>query len=282
MIRKSRGVVAVAAGLLLSQTLACAIGGSAPKALPQKSAAFMEMVFVPGGCFQMGSAADGPGGPEEKPQHEVCVDDFYIGKHEVTQGQWSAVMGSNPSAHKDCGTDCPVEMVSWNDAQEFISKLNGRSTAEERSKGQYRLPTEAEWEYAARSRGQPAAFSPLDDGASNDDEAAVAAASAAWYVHNTTGPRPVGTKAPSELGLHDMSGNVWEWTNDWWDATYYSKSPRNNPPGPSSGDRRVLRGGGFENEAFELRASYRNYLPPDFRSGAKGLRLLRSATAQAR
>lgn len=117
----------------------------------------IELVFVDGGCYLMGDTF-GDGGANEKPVHEVCVDDFYIGKYEVTQGQWQAVMGSNPSFFKGCGTNCPVEQVSWDDAQEFISKLNSRSES-----NKYRLPTEAEWEYAARSRGKSEKYSGSND-----------------------------------------------------------------------------------------------------------------------
>jgi formylglycine-generating enzyme required for sulfatase activity len=238
----------------------------------QEPTAGIEMVHVKGGCYPMGTAPGTPGGPEEKPAHQVCVDDFHIGKYEVTQGQWTAIMGSNPSHHKSCGGDCPVEMVSWNDVQEFIGRLNGRSGGDKGSPGTYRLPTEAEWEYAARSGGKVERYSGRDDDAG----------SVGWYIRNAQGTHRVGTLAPNGLGIHDMSGNVWEWTSDWYAANYYSSSPRDNPTGPSSGERRVLRGGSFGDEAFDLRACYRNVLPPDYRSSSKGFRLVRTAAARAR
>jgi len=233
----------------------------------------MEMVYVEGGCYRMGNALAG-GPAEEKPAHEVCVDDFHIGRYEVTQGQWRAVMGGLPSTHPNCGDDCPVGMVSWNDVQDFIGRLNRAGGGARAASGTYRLPTEAEWEYAARSGGRDGDA----DGGDVDR--------AAWYFQNSqdagsgrTGVQPVGLKAPNALGIHDMAGNVWEWTNDWYGASYYSSSPRANPTGPGSGTRRVLRGGGYGNSAFDLRASYRNHLPPDHRSDSKGFRLLRTVPA---
>lgn len=165
----------------------------------------MEMIFVKGGCYQMGDTF-GDGAPEEKPVHDVCVSDFYMGKHEVTQGQWKRIMGNNPSSFSGCGDNCPVEHVSWNDAQNFIRRLNSQS-----GKG-YRLPTEAEWEYAARSGGKSEKF------AGGADVNTVA-----WYDGNSSSKaHPAGQKLPNGLGLHDMSGNVWEWCNDWYDGTYYN------------------------------------------------------------
>ncbi|MDP2279759.1 MAG: SUMF1/EgtB/PvdO family nonheme iron enzyme, partial [Nitrospirota bacterium] len=183
----------------------------------------MEIVFVKGGCFQMGDTF-GDGESDEKPVHEVCVDDYYIGKYEVTQGQWKAIMGNNPSHFKDCGDNCPVEQVSWNDVQEFIQKLNEKNNPPsppftKGGKGGFRLPTEAEWEYAARSGGKSERYS-----GGNDID------SVAWYNKNSGGKtHPVGTKQPNGLGIYDMSGNVWEWVNDWYDEFYYKNSPKNNP-----------------------------------------------------
>jgi formylglycine-generating enzyme required for sulfatase activity len=256
-------------GRKLSVLVAC-LGAFACAPVPhfRDTVVGAEMVFVKGGCFEMGSAPGAAGGPEEKPAHEVCVNDFYIGKYEVTQGQWVALMGNNPSANAQCGDTCPVETVSWNDAQDFIAKLNARATGGEVPAGQYRLPTEAEWEYAARSGGKAEKYS----GRSDD------VASIAWYAWDAggKGTHPVGTKAPNGLGVCDMTGNVWEWTGDWYDATYYSRSPRMNPTGPESGDRRVARGGGYGTDLFDLRTSYRNFLPPEYRSSAKGFRLART------
>jgi len=186
----------------------------------------MEMIFVKGGCFQMGDTF-GDGDNHEKPVHEVCVDDFYLGKYEVTQGQWKRIMRNNPSHFSNCGDNCPVEKVSWDDVQDFIRKLNSQSGKN------YRLPTEAEWEYAARSGGKSEQY------AGGNDVNAVA-----WYDGNSVGKtHPAGQKQPNGLGLYDMSGNVWEWCNDWYGSNYYSQSTRNNPEGPSSGTYRVLRAG---------------------------------------
>jgi len=254
--------------LLSSGAVACA---RAPIGPSRDLTPGIELVHVKGGCFLMGTAPGTPGGPEEKPAHEVCVNDFDIGKYEVTQGQWTAVMGSNPSHFKACGSECPVEMVSWNDVEAFLGKLNARSGGQG-APGPYRLPTEAEWEYAARSGGKAEKY------AGHDTDVT----SVGRFNAQGSNLQPVGGLAPNGLGLHDMSGNVWEWTNDWYQATYYALSPRDNPTGPATGDHRVVRGGSFGDEAFDLRTSYRNFLPPDYRSMSKGFRILRPATARSR
>ncbi|HIJ86943.1 MAG TPA: SUMF1/EgtB/PvdO family nonheme iron enzyme [Desulfuromonadales bacterium] len=229
----------------------------------------LEMVNVKGGCYQMGDFA-GMGRQEEKPAHEVCVDDFYMGKYEVTQDQWKKIMGSSPSVNKNCGKNgCPVDTVSWNDVQEYISRLNSRFNEENKIAGKYRLPTEAEWEYAARSGGKSEQYSGSD----------ILVDVACFFEWNGDldyrwSPKPVGTKRPNGLGIYDMTGNVWEWTSDWYGSDYYAVSPKNNPAGPVSGDRRVLRGGGWRNGAFDLRTSYRNFLPPLYRSDSIGFRLV--------
>ncbi|MCL5978219.1 MAG: SUMF1/EgtB/PvdO family nonheme iron enzyme [Nitrospirae bacterium] len=222
----------------------------------------MEFVYVKGGCYQMGDVFGDGHGLDEKPVHEVCVDDYYIGKYEVTQGQWKAIMGNNPSYFKNCGDDCPVEGVSWNDIKDFINRLNNRSGG-----GKYRLPTEAEWEYAARSGGKSEKYS----GGSDVD-------SVAWHNINSGNKKhQVGTKQPNGLGLYDMSGNVSEWVNDWYDSDYYKNSPRNNPVGPNSGSNRVCRGGGWASDPRVLRAAFRvGYLPPGDRGNDLGFRLLRT------
>ncbi|MGA1863410.1 formylglycine-generating enzyme family protein [Deferribacter thermophilus] len=217
----------------------------------------MEFVYVPGGCFQMGDTF-GDGESDEEPVHEVCVDGFYMGKYEVTQGQWEKVMGNNPSYFKSCGDDCPVERVSWNDVQNFINKLK-RQTGKN-----YRLPTEAEWEYACRSGGKKEKYC----GGDNID-------AVAWYYDNSGGKtHPVGQKQPNGLGIYDMSGNVYEWVQDWYDSSYYRSSPKNNPTGPSSGSSRVKRGGSWLNLPRLVRASYRNYGTPGSRDNYIGFRLV--------
>ncbi|MBI3600779.1 MAG: formylglycine-generating enzyme family protein, partial [Nitrospinae bacterium] len=200
----------------------------------------MEIIFIKGGCYQMGDTF-GDGESDEKPIHEVCVDDFYMGKYEVTQKEWQSIMGNNPSYLKNCD-NCPVEQVSWNDVQEYINKLNQKTGKK------YRLPTEAEWEYAARSGGRSEKYS----GGNNID-------SVAWYNSNSNSKtHPVGQKEANGLGLYDMTGNVWEWCQDWYDSDYYRKSPKNNPEGASSGQYRVLRGGSWDEYARYARAAIRS------------------------
>lgn len=216
----------------------------------------------------------GDKGSNEKPVHEVCVDDFYIGKYEVTQGQWKAIMGKNPSLFEDRGDNCPVETVSWNDIQEFINKLNEKTSPSiPLNKGElremYRLPTEAEWEYAARSEGKNEKWA----GTSNESELG----DYAWYNKNSgSKTHPVGQKKPNGLGIYDMSGNVWELVNDWYDSEYYKSSPKNNPQGPNSGKGRVLRGGSWYFGARYMRASSRSNYSPDSRFGGLGFRLART------
>ena len=216
-----------------------------------------QMVFVQGGSFMMGSEL---GWGNVKPVHQVTLRDFYIGKFQVTQAQWKTIMGENPSSF--IGDDLPVECVSWNDVQEFIKKLN------EKTGHKYRLPTEAEWEYAARggqnSRGYKYA------GSNNIDEVA-------WYRNNSgIGTHLVGQKKPNELGLYDMTGNVWEWCQDWYDSGYYKNSPKNNPTGPDSRSDRVIRGGSWICVADVCRVSLRGYYTPDSKYDSLGFRLLRT------
>lgn len=228
----------------------------------------MEFVFVKGGCYQMGDTF-GDGYAEEKPVHEVCVDDFYIGKYEVTQGQWKAVMGNNPSSFSSCGDNCPIENVSWDDAQDFINRLNQKTENNPQApfgKGEFRLPTEAEWEYAAKSGGKSEKYS-----GSNDID------SVAWYSSNSRSKtHPVGQKAANGLGIYDMSGNVREWVSDWYGDKYYGESPKNNPKGPNSGSGRVLRGGSWNDNARSSRTAYRSWGIPDFRVSSFGFRLART------
>jgi|GEM_PF-555864 len=215
----------------------------------------MEFVWVPGGCFQMGS---NDGDSDEKPVHKVCVDGFWIGKYEVTQGQWQRLMGNNPSHFKK-GDDYPVEKVYWNDVQKFIRKLNSHGN------GNFRLPTEAEWEYACRSGGKNEKYS----GGEDVDRVA-------WYMSNSvSSTHRVGTKAPNGLGLYDMSGNVWEWCQHWYGKDYYSQSPRNNPQGPSGGSWRVFRGGSWSGGPRYVRCALRNGRDPGIRRDDLGFRLVR-------
>ena len=252
-------------------TLAHAAGGipaasfsSVPSA--KESITGMELAYVKGGCYQMGDIFDDPDGEsEEKPAHEVCVDNFYLGRHEVTQGEWKSVMGNNPSSDKSCGDECPVDMVSWHDAQDFVRRLNSS-----RGGKTYRLPTEAEWEYAARSGGKREKFS-----GGNDVDAV------AWYNENSGGKsHPVGKKRANGLGIYDMSGSVWEWTNDWYESDYYRHSPRVNPGGPKSGVGRVVRGGCRTGEENNMRTTRRTAYMPDVRKTSLGFRLRMTPTSR--
>lgn len=196
-----------------------------------------KMVWVEGGTFQMGSNS---GESDEKPVHTVTVSGFFMDKYEVTQAEYQRVMGTNPSYFEHC-PDCPVDNVTWYEAVEYAKKVGKR------------LPTEAEWEYAARGGNQSRGY----QYAGSDNLDAVG-----WYDGNSgEKTHPVGQKKPNELGLYDMSGNVWEWCADWYDENYYAKSPTINPQGPSSGSIRVLRGGSGGNLDYFCRVSVRNWVP---------------------
>ena len=215
------------------------------------------MVRVEGGTFTMGATPEQGSDPifGDKPAHQVTLSDFYIGKYEVTQAEWQAVMGTNPSMFK--GNNLPVEYVSWNDCQEFISKLN------ELTHQNFRLPTEAEWEYAARGGNQSQSYK--YSGSNNLDNVG-------WYKENSNyTAHPVGQKRSNELGLYDMSGNVSEWCQDWYGV--YSSASQMNPQGPGSGHRRVSRGGGCFFKARECHLSFRFSFEPDSKGSNFGLRL---------
>ena len=218
------------------------------------------MVYVQGGTFTMGATSEqgSDAWDSEKPSHSVTLSSYMIGQTEVTQALWQAVMGNNPSSFTG-DSRRPVEKVSWNDCQEFLRKLNSIT-------GQnFRLPTEAEWEFAARggvnSRGYKYS------GSNNIGDVV-------WYDDNSgSTTHPVGTKQPNELGIYDMSGNVYEWCSDWYDKNYYSSSPSSNPQGPSSGSNRVLRGGSWYINARNCRVSNRYIISPVNRLSYNGLRL---------
>ncbi len=212
----------------------------------------MRFRLIPAGSFMMGAVpGDMDAADDEKPQHRVEITrQFYMGAHEVTQEQYEAVMGENPSEFM--GFDRPVERVTWHEAVEFCRRL---STTEGVI---YRLPTEAEWEYAARA-GSTTAFFWGDD----VDEAVVYA----WHKYNSFGrSHPVGQMMPNAWDLYDMAGNVSEWCADWFGEDYYRDSPQSDPAGPSSGEARVLRGGSWGYFARNLRSAYRLGSAPDFRS----------------
>jgi formylglycine-generating enzyme required for sulfatase activity len=221
------------------------------------------MVYIKGGCFDMGNIfGDEEAEVGEKPVHTVCVGDFYLGKTEVTQKQWVDIIGHNPSKFKS--GDRPVERVSWNNIQDFIKKLNKATGMN------YRLPTEAEWEYAARSGGGKEKWAGADEESELGEYA--------WYYNNSArdGTHSVAGKEPNGLGLYDMMGNVWEWCSDWYDRGYYENSPAKNPQGPSDGSTRVLRGGGWRSKPVHIRTVDRNDFDPDIKKFANiGFRLAR-------
>ena len=216
-----------------------------------------EMVAVEGGTFTMGATEEQGSDvyDDEKPTHQVTLSSYYIGKTEVTQELWQAVMGSNPSNFS--GTNLPVERVSWNDCHTFVTKLNALTGKN------FRLPTEAEWEYAARGGNKRKGYK--YSGSNTIDDVA-------WYDSNSSSKtHPVATKAPNELGIYDMSGNVYEWCSDWYGS--YSSSAQTNPTGPTSGSLRVGRGGSWHTDARYCRVSYRNYHLPVNSKYYLGLRL---------
>jgi formylglycine-generating enzyme required for sulfatase activity len=216
----------------------------------------MEMIFVEGGTFQMGSFY-GYGEQDERPVHSVTLSAFNIGKYEVTQAQWKAVMGNNPSNFKNCD-ECPIESVSWNDVQDFVRKLNSQTG------NNYRLPTEAEWEYAAKGGKSSKGY--IYSG-SNDLNLV------AWNTGNSGGKtHSVGGKQANELGVFDMTGNVWEYCSDFYgDYNNYSET---NPTGALSDRGRVRRGGGWYYAANYCRVAYRTGHNPSSTYNDSGFRLV--------
>ena len=215
-----------------------------------------KMVKIEGGTFMMGApSSDAEAYSNELPQHCVTLSEYYIAETEVTQALWQAVMGSNPSHFKF--PDRPVEEISWNDCKTFIEKLNQLTDK------QFRLPTEAEWEYAARGGGNSHGYK--FSGSDNVDDVA-------WYTDNCGGEtHAVKTKAANELGLYDMTGNVLEWCSDWMAA--YTADTVSNPQGPAAGFKRVLRGGSLYNDARRLRVTRRSEYNPTFTDYSVGFRL---------
>ena len=269
--KKSRTWIWVAAGIVAVAGIVIAAvnmnEGKEPAPAPKEEIAeaddvltrmYKDMVYVSGGTFTMGATVEQGSDAEddEKPAHQVTLSSFYICKHEVTQEEWEAVMGSNQACWK--GKRLPMESVSWNECQTFISKLDSITGK------RYRMPTEAEWEYAARGGKNSIGYKY----SGNDILEGVA-----WYQDNS-GYRTheVMVKAPNELGLYDMSGNVAEWCDDWYDSEYYANSPNNNPKGPSSGSDHVKRGGCWNNNDVDCRVSYRHVFG-NWRDERIGLRL---------
>ena len=244
--------------LVLSPVVFAQQGQSVPtsRTFTVKGVSF-QMVYVQGGTFDMGSN-DSEADSREQPVHSVTLSDYYIGETEVTQQLWHAVMGSNPSYYTG-NSQRPVEMVSWGECQTFICKLNALTGKN------FRLPTEAEWEYAARGGNKSRGYKYSGNNTLTD---------VAWYYDNASSTTHlVKQKRANELGLYDMSGNVWEWCQDRYGSNYYSQSPSYNPTGPSSGYCRVFRGGGWNYNAMNCRVAYRGSLNPDNRDNNLGLRL---------
>lgn len=212
------------------------------------------MILVEAGTFQMGSTTN----TNEQPVHSVTLTkDYYIGETEVTQELWQAVMGSNPSSYQWPG-NYPVEHVSWNDCQSFITKLNSLTGLT------FRLPTEAEWEFAARGGNKSQGYTYSGSNILGE---------VGCYDNYPSGHRNAKSYAPNELGIYDMSGNVSEWCQDWYSSTYYSSSPSTDPTGPASGSYRVSRGGSWGDDATCCRCAYRNYNTPSYTNNYVGLRL---------
>jgi len=257
----------------------------AENSLPKDTIAPMQFVPVPAGCFQMGNTF-GDVYYMEIPVHEVCVSGFSIGRFDVTRSEFRKFVdetGYRTDAEKGDGCyiyendswkkesaaswrspgfaqndDHPVVCVSWNDSVAYADWLSRQSNR------RHRLPTEAEWEYAARSGGKSEKYA----GGNDIDDVA-------WYSGNSGNrTHPVGQKKPNGLGIFDMSGNVWQWTADRYGENYYRESPRVNPPGPSSGTRRVFRGGSWFYDPRGARATYRDFSVPDYRSSYLGFRLV--------
>jgi formylglycine-generating enzyme required for sulfatase activity len=230
-----------------------------------KSFQGIPFILIQPGCFQMGN--DKP--PTEltameSPSHKVCLTKaFWLGETEVTQKQWEDVMGNNPSKSK--GFTLPVDRVNWEDVQGFLAKLNAKEGG-----SAFRLPTEAEWEYAARAGS-------TDDYSFGNDTGDLA--QYAWFgnLGYKGGSHEVAIKLPNAWGLYDMHGNVWEWVQDWYDPGYYKNSPEKDPTGPDSGKYRIYRGGSWVGKAANLRSSVRFSALPVTRTHDLGFRLLRQA-----
>ncbi len=242
-------------------------GRTAPSGKTFTNSIGMTFVQIPAGTFMMGSPSSESGRDNDENQHRVTLTQpFYLQTTEVTQGQWKAIMGSNPSYFDSCGNDCPVEQVSWNDCQEFIRKLNQRE-----GNGTYRLPTEAEWEYACRA----GTTTPFNTGnclsaneANYDGNYPYMGCSRGQYRKKTVS---VGSFSPNAWGLYDMHGNVWEWCQDW--KGDYPGGSVTDPEGPSSGQYPVIRGGSWSHNAGNCRSADRNISTPDYRSRFNGFRV---------
>ena len=231
----------------------------------------MEFVLIPAGQFMMGSPPHEPGRDLDERLHRVTFTrPFYLQTTEVTQGQWQKVMGYNPSQFKNCGSDCPVEMVSWDEVQELISRLNQLEGTHA-----YRLPTEAEWEYACRAGTETPFYTGTcisTDQANYNGKRAMPGCLAGENRDKTV---PVRSFAPNPWGLYEMHGNVWEWCQDGYQKKY-PKEDVTDPMGPSSGVIKVLRGGSWYSRQHLIRSAHRRQDMPDYRSHTIGFRLVRN------
>jgi formylglycine-generating enzyme required for sulfatase activity len=254
--------------------LGCQTYAQSPKTITNSIG--MKLVLIPKGTFMMGSPIEEEGADNDEEQHQVTIGkDYYLGVTEVTQGQYEKVMGTNPSyfqkrvIRKSDSSMYPVEQVSWEDAVEFCKKLS--DLPEEKKAGRvYRLPTEAEWEYACRA-GSKAAYSFGENSKTLGDYS--------WFGDNSgSQTHPVGEKKPNAWGLYDMHGNVWEWCSDWYDE--YPKGAVSDPSGPSEGSSRVLRGGSWFSGAASCRSAFRSGDDPSFRlsDGHYGFRVALSSS----
>ncbi len=256
-----RGFLDIFGALILTLVILCPVTVSAGFKTFKNSIG-MEFLLIPAGSFMMGATRHFENADiDELPRHKVTITKpFYIGKYEVTQEQWVKVMGANPSRFK--GRRRPVENVSWHDVQKFIEKLNKMEKTDK-----YRLPTEAEWEYAARA-GEPGSYCFGDMVADLPLYA--------WFYHNSNAQtHDVGLLKPNRWGLYDMHGNVWEWCQDWYSFDYYSKSPEKDPQGPESGVLKVERGGGWDALPDACRSAYRHGFFPFKGNSALGFRLVK-------
>lgn len=234
-------IVAAAAGIIATGTYVF---------WPTANKHLDDMVSIPSGCYTMGAPGSEFGSLHpERPQHKVCLDAFQLDRTETTQDAFQKAMGSNPSHNKDCRS-CPVESVTWDEAQQYCQKLGKR------------LPTEAEWEYAARAGTQSKFY--WGDEFSTDH---------AWFSFNAQGStQPVKTSVPNSWRLYDMAGNVWEWTSDWADNNYYAISPGKNPSGPAQGTSKIVRGGSYNAKPHNLRSAARGWAEPQERLDYVGFR----------
>jgi len=256
MKKHSHGLLAVVSGLFL---LNCsAFAGEYVNSIN------MEFIQVPAGNFYMGTQDNEQGSSKEKPRHKVQISHaFYLARYEVTQEQWMTVMdGVNPSNF--ISADRPVDEVSWNDVQIFIQKLNALEKTHS-----YRLPTEAEWEYAARAGSETQYYF-------GEDLQGHELGQYAWFEQNgDKQTHPVGSLSPNIWGFYDMYGNVTEWVQDYYDRNYYSASPRKDPKGPKTGRKRVVRGGSWINQAFSCRSAARGYYSEDYTDSDFGFRIVK-------